>query len=941
MIVRSTLLAFCILVMLTISALLLSGRVSATKQNAVARTATSRTMHSPHAARARVMSRSAGGASAAVSEQTMTDSEETANEIASVLKPDASRGTANNSKLAFSSPSDKGAQEQQQIRSEPEEVPMIGPVSQDQDLRDLPDIPQVENEADQRLTRHPPSTNPGQGQSVSDPLQPLRLSAQAVTMPTPSATFAGITSAQSACGCLPPDTDGDVGSNYYIQAVNSRLKIIDKAGNQLLAPTTYNSFFSALGTSTPCGNNQNDGDAVVFYDHVANRWVVSDFAFPAFPGTAFYQCIGVSKTPDPVSGGWWLYALQVDPSNTNYLGDYPKFGVWSDGYYMAVNLFSNNTTFNGVRVYALPRKQLINGTGAPTPAAIAFTIDPTTLGDAYSLLPATFRTGSPPPTGEAEYFMAINSSSTAGTVENQVFTWRFHADFANPANSTFGVGANHAPDATVTVNGFVDAFQATPGTLIVPQTGTIRLLDTLGDKLMYPLVYQNLNGVESIYAAHTVNNNQNGTGPTAIRWYQFNVTGNTVPATPAQQQTFNNNADGLWRFMPSINVDNQGNLSIGYSESSSTTNPAIAYAGRLTNDTQSTLAQGEATLIAGAGHQTSSSGRWGDYSATFVDPQDGCTFWHTNEYYSASSTSSWNTRIGNFKYSQCAPTCVSVPHIKTSDFDGGVKSNVIVWQGNTTGQWILLDDTNAQQVLATWGGASLGDVAVPGDYDGDGKTDIAVWRAGEGNWYVLKSTGGVSVQGWGASTDIPVPGDYDGDGKTDIAVYRPSEGNWYILKSTGGLSVQGWGTSGDKPVPGDYDNDGLTDVAVYRPSEGNWYVKKSTGGLMIQNWGNASDELVPADYDGDGRTDFAVFRPSEGNWYIINSCSHTATIRGWGVSSDRPVPADFDGDGKADIAVWRPSEGNWYIINSSTNGLQIRNLGNATDTPVAYAYLPQ
>ncbi len=245
--------------------------------------------------------------------------------------------------------------------------------------------------------------------------------------------------------------------------------------------------------------------------------------------------------------------------------------------------------------------------------------------------------------------MAINSSATAGTVENQVFIWRFHADFATPANSTLGVGTAHAPNGTVTVNGFVDAFTSS-STDIVPQTGTSALLDTLGDKIMTPLVYQNRGSTESLYASHTVNNNQNGTGPTAIRWYQFDVTGGTIPAAPLQQQTFNNGADGLWRWMPSIAVDGQGNMSIGYSTSSSTTNPAIKYAGRLAGDPPNSLAQGEALLIQGAGHQTSTSGRWGDYSALSVDPADNLTFWHTNEYYSATSSAGWNTRIGNFKF---------------------------------------------------------------------------------------------------------------------------------------------------------------------------------------------------------------------------------------------------------------------------------------------------
>ena len=303
---------------------------------------------------------------------------------------------------------------------------------------------------------------------------------------------------------------------------------------------------------------------------------------------------------------------------------------------------------------------MINGTGAPNPGAVAFTITPATLGDLYSLVPATFRTGTAPPVGTPEYFMAVNSSASAGTVETQVYAWRFHVDFVTPANSTFGLGATTHRMAIVTVNGFVDAFTATASN-IVPQTGTTALLDTLGDKIMTPVVYQNLGGVESLYASQTVNNNQGGTGPTAIRWYQFNVTGSTIPATPVQQQTFNNAADGLWRWMPSISVDAQGNMAIAYSASSSTSEPSIRYAGRLAADPLNTLAQGEAVMTAGGGHQTSCSGRWGDYSALSIDPADNLTFWHTHEYYSATSSGCWNTRIGNFKFQTGGATPTPTP----------------------------------------------------------------------------------------------------------------------------------------------------------------------------------------------------------------------------------------------------------------------------------------
>jgi hypothetical protein len=553
----------------------------------------------------------------------------------------------------------------------PQVVPMAGPVSQDQDLRTLPYIapnPEVE---ELRLTRYPLSQIQSHG--TTDPVRAVRQPDQAAAMPTPIATFAGMNSTQSGCNCLPPDPHGDVGPSHYVQAVNSSFKIFDKAGNPLNGTngTTFNSFFAPL-TGTPCGASQNHGDPFVFYDHLADRWVVSDFAFPAFPGTSFWQCIGVSQSSDPVAGGWFLYAVQVDPANTNRLGDYPKMALWNNpapggAYYLTMNEFSNTTTFNGVRVYTLDRGSMING-GAPN--AIGFTITPTGLGDSYSLVPATFRAGSAPPAGRDEFLISVDSPSSGGVTLTQVHGWRFHVDFQTPGNSTLGVGVDHTPNAQVTVNGFVDAFTTTSN--LVPQNVTTVKLDTLGDKIMTPLVYQNRNGTESLWASQTVILNYPN-GPTAVRWYQFDVTGSNLPAAPAQQQTFSNAADGLWRWMPSISVDAQGNMAIGYSVSSSTSEPSIRYAGRLAGDSLNSLAQGEALLIAGGGYQTHSSGRWGDYSGMSIDPSDNLTFWHTNEYFSATSIAGWNTRIGKFKFPSALPPLTSVAsrmtHTGVGDFD--------------------------------------------------------------------------------------------------------------------------------------------------------------------------------------------------------------------------------------------------------------------------------
>src|SRR5439155_15636940 len=274
-------------------------------------------------------------------------------------------------------------------------------------------------------------------------------------------------------------------------------------------------------------------------------------------------------------------------------------------------------------------------------------------GDSYSLVAATFRTGSPPPAGEDEFLLDVDSPSTGGVALTQVKGWKFHVDFVTPANSTLGIGPSHAPNALITVNPFVDAFTNTTSNL-VPQQGVAALLDTLGDKIMTPVVYQNRGGTESLWADQTIILNYPN-GPTAVRWYQFNVTGGTFPATPVQQQDWSNGNDGLFRWMPAIAVDQNGNTAIGYSTSSANDFPSIRYAGRFASDPPSNLGQGEATLFSGTGSQTSASGRWGDYSMTTLDT-DGISFWHTNEYY-ATTGSSWNTRVGKFTFPRgIAPT---------------------------------------------------------------------------------------------------------------------------------------------------------------------------------------------------------------------------------------------------------------------------------------------
>jgi len=551
----------------------------------------------------------------------------------------------------------------------PDVMRMVGPVRLNQDLRTLPYVaPKAEFE-ERILTRYPR----GQGSGAHDVNSTVGLpkvealiksvSRPVPNMPPPLLTFDGIDEFKGACNCGVPDTNGDVGPDHYVQAVNNSFEVLDKNGNTLAAPTTYDSLFAPL-TGTPC-SGFNQGDPFAFYDQLANRWVISDLAF-IFPDS-FWQCIAVSQTADPVSGGWFLYALQVDPANPNQLGDYPKFALWNNphpggAYFFTVNLFRanplvNNPAFVGVRAFALDRGSMLTGGSAN---AVAFTIPIAGLGDSYSLVAATFRTGTSPPSGRDEMLLAIDSPAMGGVTLTQVKGWLFHVDFVTPANSTLGIGANHSPNALISVKPFIEAWTAAEGFTIVPQKGTTQKLDTLGDKIMTPVVYQNRSGTESLWADNTLILNFPD-GPSAIRWYQFNVTGGSFPATPVQQGDWSNGNDGIWRFMPSIAVDANGNTAIGYSVSSSSMFPGIRYAGRFAGDPPNDLGQGEAKMFSGTGSENDTLGRWGDYSMTTIDPADDISFWHTNEYYATTSTFNYSTRIGKFQFPAASPTPTATP----------------------------------------------------------------------------------------------------------------------------------------------------------------------------------------------------------------------------------------------------------------------------------------
>ena len=281
---------------------------------------------------------------------------------------------------------------------------------------------------------------------------------------------------------------------------------------------------------------------------------------------------------------------------------------------------------------------------------------------------------------------------------------------------------------------------------------------------------------------------------------------------------------------------------------------------------------------------------------------------------------------------------VALRTVARFDFDGDGKSDVAVFRPSEN-KWYILrsSDFGVEQPVF----AISGDLPVPSDFDGDGKTDLAIFRPSLGDWWYRSSyNGGQAFAHWGNSSDIVMPSDFDGDGRTDYVVFRPSTNVWHRVSSANGVtSNKAFGSAGDKPLIGDFDGDGKSDVAIYRPSSGDWWWQSSIDNVQrATHWGISSDVPVPADYDGDGKTDFAVFRPSTGAWYILNSSTGQPTIVGFGLAEDKPVAADYDGDGKADIAVFRPSTGVWYLLRS-TSGFTALQFGISTDVPVPYAFV--
>jgi hypothetical protein len=439
-----------------------------------------------------------------------------------------------------------------------------------------------------------------------------------------SVSFDGV---GNVAGVLPPDTNGDVGPNHYVQMVNLHFAVYSKSGALLLGPLATNSLWAGFGG--PC-QTQNDGDPIVLYDEDADRWMLSQFAIGASDG--HHQCMAISKTPDP-TGAWHRYDF---PYHATRMNDYPKYGIWPDAYYMTANEFAPG--FVGAGAVAFEREKMLVGEPA---RMVYFHLGP----DFGGLLPADAE-GLAPPAGAPNPFVNFEDDAWGFAETDRLQLWDFRVDWTNPAASTFG-GPGGAPSRHLDTAPF-DSNLCDYARTCIPQQGTSARLDAISDRLMYRAAYRNFGSHASIVLNHSVD--ANGADRAGIRWYELRSAG--TGWTIHQQGTYSPDEQNRW--MGSAAIDVSGNISIGYTASSSTSFPSIRVAGRLASDPPGTLAQGERIMLSGTGAQTHSAARWGDYSSMSVDPTDQCTFWFTTEYLTTTSSADWKSRVGAAKFPSCS-----------------------------------------------------------------------------------------------------------------------------------------------------------------------------------------------------------------------------------------------------------------------------------------------
>jgi len=451
----------------------------------------------------------------------------------------------------------------------------------------------------------------------------------------PIVNFEGVANAANPIFISPPDPDGEVGPNHYVQVVNVQYAVYTKSGTLLAGPAQIGTLFAGFPVTDCTGFN---GDPVVLYDQQADRWLITQFTTQ---GPEYWNCIAISTSPDP-TGTYFRYAFSTGEN----FPDYPKYGAWLDSYFIATREFAaDDTPYIGA--YALEKKRML--VGDPAARAVSFITPlgdtPYLLGD--GLLPTDWDGSRPPKPGTPNWFVGtMDDEGQYGAPFDALNVYEFRIDWKPTPIASFGLTQQ------IPVAEFDSAFPCAPGSRnCIAQPGTTNKIDILSyrQRPTWRLAYRNFGDHESLVTNQSV---EARPGVAGVRWYELRRPDGATSLGLYQQGTYAPD-DGVQRWMGSVAQDRAGNIAAGYSVSNGVdVYPGIRYTGRLAGDPPGVFGRGEQTLIAGSGSQLTSA-RWGDYTSLHIDPADNCTFWYTNEYYATSSTNHWQTRIGSFRFPSC------------------------------------------------------------------------------------------------------------------------------------------------------------------------------------------------------------------------------------------------------------------------------------------------
>ncbi|MBA8888706.1 hypothetical protein FHW12_002942, partial [Dokdonella fugitiva] len=546
----------------------------------------------------------------------------------------------------------------------------VTPISIDVDLRQLPVAPQWQpgmaiKEAHKRQFFPPDQRSPAAPawmEAAPDRLPELQKlwDDNAPLSAVQAGTPGRVSINNGSTGVSPGDPVVDVSANYIVYGINgssgTNFTVYDKTGTKLAGPTTFSSLAPAGD-----GCRTSVSDPIVLFDRLANRWFLLEMGGTS---SAAKMCIYISKTENPVSGGWWFYGFSTPTQN-----DYPHCGIWTNAYVCTDNEGAANVT-----AYAYDRANMLNG--ATARAQQRFASVPKLAGYGFqALTPASFMGDSAhaPPAG-AQQILArhdddeAHAGASADTTHDFIDLYSINVDWTTPANSAITTLPR------ITISEFNSWFRDYSTFATVPQPGSSSLLDPIREVILNSLVYRNLGTYESIVGQFATNMNSARSGTTVnagIRWFELRRTGGGN-WTLQQEGTFGPGDTSTNHLEGSIATDNKGNIGLGYNvtkTSSPTIYATLGYTGRKASDAAGVMTLGENTVAAGAAAET--SGRWGDYYQMAVDPTDDCTFWMVGMY---RPSGSWNTRIQDFKFNDCgaAPSTWSVSGTVTTGAGVGI-----------------------------------------------------------------------------------------------------------------------------------------------------------------------------------------------------------------------------------------------------------------------------